>query len=136
MCKLVEKVEHGGNGEEQKKKEWQSIKVEKGVHENLKDLSKDMGVGIGKAVEVLVETRRSAVTKKIEDISEISGEIADILLESGLLDIKFKGAGIENASIDGDCLFIHGYISVEIPDASARKEIYEVLSNGMERQNP
>lgn len=123
-----------GTGEEQKKEGFKSIKVKEGVYEELKETGKEMGVGIGKAVEILVDAKRAAVTKKIEDISEISEEIADILLESGLLDIKFRGAGIENASIDGDCLFIHGYISVQIPDASARKEIYEVLIGGLERE--
>ena len=122
------------NSKEQEEKKWESIKVKTATREKLRVAAKDMGVGIGKAVETLVEAREQAITKKIEDIGEIGDEIAGIILESGLFDIKFRGAGVETASVDGDCLFIHGYVSVEIPDESAREEILKVIKDGLERE--
>ena len=112
--------------EKQKKEDWKSIKIKAGTKEELED----MGVGISKAVEMLVTARKDAVTGKIEDISGITEEIADILFESGLLDIKFKGSGIESVSMEGDCIVIHGYIKAGITDEGARQEIFEVMKRG------
>ena len=120
------------NGKEQAEKKWESIKVKTATREKLRSAAKNMGVGIGAAVETLVEAREKAITQKIEDIGEIGDEIASIILDSGLFDIKFRGAGVETASVDGDCLLIHGYISVEIPDEDAREKILEVIKGGLE----
>ena len=125
-------MEKGGKGEEQEREPFKSIKVKESTREGLRELAKDMGVGIGKAVDILVETRQTAITKKIEDISEISDEIAEILLSSGLLDIKFEGAGVETVNLEGDSILVHGFIRVGIADDDARQEIYEVLKGGLE----
>ncbi|GAG77682.1 unnamed protein product, partial [marine sediment metagenome] len=113
--------------DEGQKKDWKSIRVKA----NTKDKLEDMGVGISKAVEMLVEMRQKAVTDKIEDIGEITGDIANILFESGLFDIKFRGSGLDNVSIEGDCVIIHGFIKVGIADEGARQEIYEAIKDGL-----
>ena len=112
--------------------EWTSIKVKKEVRDKLRENAQAMGVGVGKAVEILVEARQEAISQKIENIEEIGNEIADILLSSGLLDIKFRGAGVEDINIDDKCIYIHGFIKIEIPDEKARLEIYRVIKDGME----
>jgi len=117
--------------EEQKKPEdWKSIKVKADTKEKLED----MGVGIGKAVEILVEAKRQAVSDKIGDLGKITGDIADILLSSGMLDIKFMGSGIDDVSIEDECVVIRGFIKAGISDADAREEIYRVIKDGLERQ--
>jgi len=114
--------------EQKKAEDWKSIKVKA----ETKDKLEDMGVGIGKAVEILIDAKQRAVSDKIGDISEITGEIADILLESGMLDIKFKGSGIDDVSIDDDCIIIRGFIKAGISDINAREEIYRVIKDGLE----
>lgn len=121
-------VELSEEGEEQKKDDWKSVKIKASTKEGLEE----MGVGIGKAVEMLVEAKRSAVTDKIDDISGITEEIADILLESGLLDITFRGSGVEKVSMEDDCIIVHGYIRAGIVDDNARQEIFEVIKRGLE----
>lgn len=117
-------------GEEQEKEDWKSVKIKAGTKEKLED----MGVGIGKAVEMLVDARQGAVSAKIEDITEITGEIAEILLSSGLLDIKFRGGGVDDVSMDGDCITIHGYVKAGIPEEGVRQEIFEAIKRGLEGQ--
>jgi len=116
--------------EQKKPEDWKSIKIKADTKEKLED----MGVGIGRAVEILVEAKRQAVSDKIGNISELTGDIADILLSSGMLDIKFRGSGIDDVSIDGDCVVIRGFIKAGISDADAREEIYRVMKDGLERQ--
>lgn len=117
--------------EEQKKPEdWKSIKVKAETKEKLED----MGVGIGKAVEILVEAKQKAISGKIGDLSDITGDIADILLSSGMLDIKFMGSGIDDVSMEDDCIVIRGFIKAGISDADAREEVYRVIKDGLERQ--
>lgn len=117
--------------EEQKKpKDWKSIKVKADTKEKLED----MGVGIGRAVEILVEAKQKAISGKIDDLSGITGDIADILFSSGMLDIKFRGSGVDDVSIDGDCVVIRGFIKAGIADEDAREEIYRVIKDGLERQ--
>ena len=117
--------------EEQKKPEdWKSIKVKAETKEKLED----MGVGIGKAVEILVEAKQKAISGKIGDLSDITGDIADILLSSGMLDIKFMGSGIDDVSMEDDCIVIRGFIKAGISDTDAREEVYRVIKDGLERQ--
>ena len=115
-------------GEEQEKEDWKSVKIRAGT----KDKLEEMGVGIGKAVEMLVEARQEAVSAKIEDITDITGEIAEILLSSGLLDIKFRGGGIDDVSMEDDCITIHGYVKAGIPEDGVRQEIFEAIKRGLE----
>jgi len=125
----VEKWRQVELSEEQRKtEEWKSIKVKANTKEKLED----MGVGIGRAVEILVEAKRQAVSDKIGDLGEITGDIADILLSSGMLDIKFRGSGVDDVSIDGDCIVIRGFIKAGIADEDAREEIYRVIKDGLE----
>ncbi len=119
-------------GKEQKGKKYESIKVKVETREKLRDAAEGMGVGIGKAVEILVETRQQAISDKIGDLNEITGEIADILLSSGMLDVKFKGSGIDSVTMEDDCVIIHGFIKAGITDADAREEIFRVIKDGLE----
>ena len=119
---------------EKKEKKYESIKVKVETREKLRDAAEGMDVGIGKAVEILVNARRDAITDKIGDLGEITGEIADVLLSSGMLDIKFKGSGIDDVSIEDDCVVIRGFIRAGISDKNAREEIYKVIKDGLERQ--
>jgi len=127
----VEKWRQVELSEEQKKPEdWKSIKVKAETKEKLED----MGVGIGKAVEILVEAKQKAISGKIGDLSDITGDIADILLSSGMLDIKFMGSGIDDVSMEDDCIVIRGFIKAGISDTDAREEVYRVIKDGLERQ--
>lgn len=119
---------------EKKDDEWTSIKIKEGTRGKLKDFGKDIGVGVGEAVKVLIEAKEQAVSGKIEDISQISSEIADILLSSGLLDVKFRGGGIDSAEIDDSCLIIYGFIKVEIPDKDARESILNLMTENLTKR--
>lgn len=119
-------------GKDEKKKDWTSIKIEEATRGKLRGFSKDIGVGVGEAVKVLIEAKEQAVTEKIEDISQIASGIADIILSSGLLDVKFRGGGIDNAKIDDSCLVIHGFIKVEIPDKAARESILDLITGKLQ----
>ena len=125
-------TEKSEKGKEQEGKKYESIKVKTETREKLREAAKGMDVGIGAAVEILVDARQKAISDKIGDISGITGEIADILLESGLLDIKFKGSGIDNVSMEDDCIIIHGFIKAGVADEDARLEIFEVIRRGLE----
>jgi len=103
--------------------EWKTIKIKRETYEELKR----MGEGISKAVETLVKAQKEAFQRKIEDIEETAGEIADILLRSGIFDIKFRGAGISGVEEDGTILRIRGFVNIDIPNDEARTEIIRVL---------
>jgi len=121
-------------GEEQKKKKsepFRSIKVRESTYDELQD----MGQGISKAVEMLVSAKKEAVRTKMDDITDMSSELADIIFASGMFDIKFKGSGIERVELESDGVTIHGFIAVGIADADAREEIYRVLSDGLDRKD-
>ena len=109
--------------------EWKSIKVKKGVYEDLKR----MGKGIGKAVEILVKTQKSEVEKKIEDVKGLGSDIAQIMLEHGIFDIKFAGAGVEEVEENGDTLQIRGFVNVVIANEEARELVIEALT-GKEKE--
>ena len=110
-------------GEKEATEGWKSIKVKGKVYNDLKR----MGKGVGKAVEILVKDQQEAFEHKLEDIEEVGKEIASILFESGVFDIKFAGAGIEDIEEDGELLVIKGYINVEIPNEEARAQIIDTL---------
>lgn len=116
--------------EKKKSEAFKSIKVKESTYDELQS----MGQGISKAVEILVSAKKESVGAKIDDISEISAELADIMFASGVFDIKFKGSGIENVEMDDDSVTIHGFIAVGIADRDAREEVYRVLSDGLERK--
>lgn len=119
--------EHEKKQEEEKPKEdFKSIKVKSGTYEKLKN----MGMGISKAVDTLTEAKAEAVSEKIGEISAMGEQMAGVLLESGILDIKFKGVGIESVKEVGNVIQINGYVKVEIPDEETRKAIIEVFENG------
>ena len=103
--------------------EWKTIKVKKETYEELKR----MGEGISRAVDTLVKAQKEAFQKKIEDIEETAGEIADILLRSGIFDVKFRGAGISGVEEDGTILRVRGFVNIDIPNDEARAEIVRLL---------
>jgi len=108
------------------RKEYKSIKVREDVYEGLKK----MGIGLSKAVEVLLEKQREEIGKRIDDIGRIGSEIAGIMLRQGFFDIKILKTAITDVEEDGDVLNIKGYISISIPNQEAREKIKEVLCRG------
>lgn len=116
---------------EKKSEAFKSIKVRESTYDELQD----MGQGISKAVEMLVSAKKEAVKTKMDDITDMSSELADIIFASGMFDIKFKGSGIESVELESDGVTIHGFIAVGIADVDAREEIYRVLSDGLGRKD-
>ena len=106
--------------------EWQTIKVKDRVYKELKD----MGIGISKAVEVLVDMQKQAIENKIADIKSLGNDIAEILFKYGVFDIRFAGAGIQNITEQGDTLQSRGFVNIKIPNAEARAKIIELLKGG------
>lgn len=103
--------------------EWKSIKVKESVYKDLKK----MGTGISGAVEILVKDQKDKIERKIEDVKEISNELAAIMLEQGIFDIRFKGAGVTDVIENGNTITVRGFINVLIPNEEARQRIIEVL---------
>ena len=126
----VEVVELSIKQEKPKREDFKSIKVKESTYEEIKG----MGVGISKAMELLVSAKKDAVTKKMGDLTEISSELVDIMLASGVFDIKFRGSGLESIELQDDGIIIRGFITVGISDKDAREEVYRVLSDGLERK--
>jgi hypothetical protein len=114
-----------------KKEEWKSIKVKEGTYDELQK----MGKGIGGAIEMLVNAKKQAVSDKMDNISDISSELADIMFTSGIFDIKFGGSGIDKVELTDNGVTLHGYICIGIDDKDAREEVYKVLSDGLERED-
>ena len=103
--------------------EWKTIKVKKDTYEALKK----MGVGIGRAVDLLVRLQKKRIERKIEDISEAASEIADILVKHGLFSIRLDSCGIESVEVEGDQVHVRGYANLIIPDEEVRNKIIEIL---------
>lgn len=108
----------------ERKKEYKTIKIPKETYNDIKD----MGKGIGGAVDLLVKARGKAIEDKVKDLAEISEELGDIILEAGLFDIQFEGAGIESVREDGETLEITCRLKIGIPDDDGRRMILEALS--------
>lgn len=111
---------------EEEKESWKSIKVKEKVYEDLKR----MGVGIGKAVEILAKSQKEEIESKIEDIKGVGADIAEIMFEHGIFDIRFAGAGFHDVIEDGDILQIRGFVNVVVPNEEARAKIIETLKGG------
>lgn len=110
-------------GRKEMTKEYQSIKVRKDVYDDLKR----MGVGIGKAIEILVKTQQEQITRKIENIEAVSNDIVELMLQHGVFDIRFAGAGI-NSVVEADKVVqINGYVNISIPNEEARTKLVEIL---------
>ena len=112
------------------KEAWKSIKVKKGVYEDLKR----MGVGIGKAVEILAKQQQEAIERKIEDVKGLGSDIAEIMLEHGIFDIRFAGANIQEVEENGDQVQIRGFVNIIIPNEEARAKLVEVLKGQSEEE--
>lgn len=108
--------------------EWKTIKVKKETYEELKKMDE----GISKAVDMLVKAQKEALQRKIIDLEKSAGEIADILLRSGIFSVKFRGAGISGLEENGSILTIRGFINIDIPNPEARAEIVRILKGGEE----
>lgn len=112
------------DGNEKKAKEWKTIKVTAETKEALEK----MGLGIGKAVTVLVKQRQAALEKKMEEVEALGTDIADILAQSGFFDVKLLGGSITDVKEDDTIITIHGYFSIDIPNDDARERIIERLT--------
>jgi len=110
--------------------EYKSIKVKGRVYKDLKR----MGKGIGKAVEILVDSQKIEIEQKIEDVTGLGSEIAAIMLEHGIFDIRFKGAGIQDVTENGDMLTIRGFVNIVINNEEARERIIEALQGRKEEE--
>lgn len=108
---------------EEKPREWKTIKVTEETYEELKK----MGKGIGKAVEILVEGQKKAFEEKLEDVEGIAEDIAAVLFESGIFDIRFKGFGVDDITEEGTMIHVRGFIDIDIPNAEAREQIIAIV---------
>lgn len=117
--------------EEKEPEEWKSIKVKESVYKDLKK----MGKGISQAVEILVKSQKEEIETKIEDVKDVADDIAAILLEQGIFDIRFAGAGVKDITENGDTVEIKGFIRVVIPNAEARQKLIEVLKGKEDEEN-
>lgn len=70
----------------------------------------------------------------MQDLADISEDLADIILESGLFDIKFEGAAIESIKENGDSLDLYAKIRIGIPDDEARAKVLEALNPQKEEE--
>jgi methylmalonyl-CoA mutase cobalamin-binding subunit len=84
-------------------------------------------VGISRALEMIVKTRKAAIESRLKDIEEKAEEIAELMLEKGVFDIRVRSGGITSVEEDGDDLVVYGFIRLTIPDADLRSSIREVL---------
>ncbi|MCJ7759911.1 hypothetical protein MUP59_02055 [Candidatus Bathyarchaeota archaeon] len=108
---------------EKDKQERKTIKVAPETHKKLEE----MGVGIGKAVDILVEERAQQVAEKVEEISELGAQIGEILLAHGVFDIRFAGAAIQNVDVQGENLEITCLLKIAVPDEEVRKAIIDAV---------
>jgi len=112
------------------KEGYKTIKVKESAYDDLKR----MGVGIGAAVDILVKSQRKQIEKKIEDIKGMSDEVAQLMLQHGIFDVKFSGAGITEVFEEGNIVHIKGYANIDIPDPEARASLIEILKSKEEVQ--
>jgi len=103
--------------------EWATIKIKKEVKKKIEE----MGLGISRAVEKLVEMKEKAIKESMRDFEEMGQQLADIILQSGLFDIKIKGGGIIGVEEEGEDIVITGVIRIGVPDPDIRASIKEVL---------
>lgn len=116
--------------DEKEPEEWKSIKVKESTYKNLKK----MGKGISQAVELLVEQQKEQIETKIQDVKAVADDIAGILMEHGVFDIKFAGAGIQDITEHGETVCIKGFVRVTIPNEEARAKLVEVLKGKEEEE--
>jgi len=104
-------------------KKWTTVKVPKETYDALKR----MGMGIGKAIEVLVKSQQQRLEQRLGEIEEAGRDIADILIKSGFFNIKLLGGKVTEVSEEGSRLTISGYLVVDVPNEDVRKRIIERL---------
>lgn len=106
--------------------EWKTIKIKKDTYDTIKR----MGVGIGKAVELMAKYQAESVEKKIENIRSEAESIADLLSSHGVFDIKFLNSKISEIEEVGDILNLKVVISLLIPNEEVRSSFKEILKVG------
>jgi predicted CopG family antitoxin len=104
-------------------RKYKTVKVSEDVYKQLKD----MGVGISKALEIMVESQKGAIESKVRSIEASAREIAEIMFQKGIFDIRLKGGGVSSVEEDGDDLVIYGFVRISIPDDELRAKVMEVL---------
>jgi len=114
--------------DEKKEDKWASLKIKRETKEKLKD----MGIGISRAVDKIVEAKEQVVKEKVQDIAEVGEDIANVLIQSGLFDIKFRGGRITGVSEDGEEIKIDGYFLIGISDKDVREEIVDIIKGMIE----
>jgi len=105
------------------KEDYKTIKVKESTYKELKE----MGQGISKAVETLVKDKKQEVEEQLKTIEEVGTNIANIMLDSGFFDIKFKGISINNVEEEGEDIRINGTVVLGIGHEGVRKSIIEAL---------
>jgi len=104
-------------------KRYRTVKVTEDVYRSLKD----MGVGISKALEIMVKTQKSAIESKVKNIEASAQEIAQLMFQKGIFDVRFRGGGVSSVEEDGDSLIIYGFAKLSIPNDELRAKVKEVL---------
>jgi len=103
--------------------EYKSIKVREDVYEELKK----MGIGISKAIEILLKEQKEKIMEKMESIEKIAQDIGEVMLSEGIFDIRFRGAKILDVQESDDDIAITGMVVINIPNEHARKVLIEKL---------
>ena len=110
--------------------EWKSIKVRKEIYEKLKG----MGVGISKAIEILVKAQKKQIERRFVELEKAADELVKYMFEKGVFDIKITGASVTSVEEIGSTVRIEGCIDVYIPDEDIRRKIVEMLGGERSEQ--
>jgi predicted CopG family antitoxin len=108
-------------------KRFRTIKVSEDVYEDLKR----MGIGISRALEIIVKSQRSVIESKMGEIERSANEIARLMLERGFFDIRLRGVGVSSVEEQDDSLIVYGYCKISIPDGDLRSKIKNVLEGNV-----
>jgi len=111
--------------------EYKSVKIKSDVYKQIKE----MGVGISKAVELLLKEQEKKIEEKFADLEEIAGELGKIMIEEGFFSIKFKGFKISEVKEVGEDVVISGTVAIGINNANARKLLIEKLKPKEEEES-
>lgn len=103
--------------------EWKSVKIREDIYKQLKD----MGIGISKAIEILLEEQRKRIEEKFQSIEQITAEIFEEMVKNGFFNITLKGFCILDVHEENEDIIISGIVAINVPNSKVRKKIVEKL---------
>jgi len=102
---------------------WRTIKVRENTYKRLRGL----GMGIDRAIRVLLASRARAIEEKLTEMREVGGDLVSAIMSAGLFRIRFKDFGIKRVLEDGNDLTLEGFITLTVPDPDLREKIKEAV---------